>query len=645
MEDKEKTQEQLIKKIKIQQRRIKELERLECKFQQQQQTLLVSEAKLRTIIEEHPDGIIIVDKDGMVLFFNETVVFLFNRRRDELLGKPFGFPVIAGESTEIDIIRTSREMGAIGTAQMRMMEIEWDKNPAYLITIHDTTEVKKTEALKVELAERKKLDQLKDEFISTVSHELRTPLTIIKEVISLVLDEIPGKINENQQKVLSSAKNNINRLARIINDLLDVSRIEAGGVELKKEPVDMPGLIKQVVSSFGPKAKKKGLELRVNLPEEEMDMFVDEDKIIEVFTNLMGNAIKFVKKGYIEISAYAKGDVIEYMVADTGIGIAGDDLPKVFGKFQQFGRVAGPGEKGTGLGLSICKSIVELHKGKIRVESEPGKGTRFIFTLPKYTHEEILKEHIENSIKESKRKGDKFSIIVISIANFTKAMKQLGKGRVHLLLKDLEGLARKTFKRMADVVVRSARETIVLLVKVERKDAFVIKTRLEDSVKEYLKKEGLQEEIRVSLGTATFPDEARDDKELIEKVKDDLELVHTGSEKRKGRRRKEIEIGIVGMSANWKRFNYVLSRDLSTEGVSLFTKDRLKPKTKVIISMLDKERQETSARHPASRIEIQGEVVWSKREGRVKELPYRAGIKFVGLTPETKKMILGILDF
>ena len=229
-----------------------------------------------------------------------------------------------------------------------------------------------------------KLDNLKSEFVSVVSHELRTPLSIIKEGVSLVLDGVIGEISPTQNKVLATSRNNIDRLSRIINSLLDISKIESGKVELKKKAVDLKVLIKNVVVLFETKARERGLEIKVSLPpEEKLNLCLDEDRIIQVFTNLIGNSLKFTERGYIGISVVDKGSEFEFTVSDTGIGISAEDLPKVFRKFMQFGRVAGNGEKGTGLGLSIAKGLIELHDGRIWVESEPGKGSKFIFTLPK----------------------------------------------------------------------------------------------------------------------------------------------------------------------------------------------------------------------------------------------------------------------
>ncbi|TAM37525.1 PAS domain S-box protein [bacterium] len=256
---------------------------------------------------------------------------------------------------------------------------------SFIAVREDITERKRMlEELENKNRELLKLDTLKTEFVSVVSHELRTPLSIIKEGVSLVLDGVIGEINPTQNKILTTSKDNIDRLARIINSLLDISKIESGKVELKKKSVDLRVLIKNVVSLFEARAREKGLEIKVSLPQEgELNLYIDEDRIIQVFTNLIGNSLKFTEKGYIGISLVDEGNEIEFTVSDTGIGISAEDLPKVFRKFMQFGRVAGNGEKGTGLGLSIAKGLIELHNGRIWIESQPGKGSKFIFTLPR----------------------------------------------------------------------------------------------------------------------------------------------------------------------------------------------------------------------------------------------------------------------
>jgi len=241
-----------------------------------------------------------------------------------------------------------------------------------------------------ELAEKNKklqeLDQLKSDFVSTVSHELRTPLTTMKEFASIIADEIPGKLNDEQKEYVGIIKGNIDRLARLINDLLDISKIEAGKLELRKKFVNIVNLAEDVVLILKPKADEKDISLKTSFQGALPEVYIDPDKIIQVFTNLIGNAIKFTpRNGEIVVELIDKSEEVECRVTDTGVGISPENLEKVFKRFQQFNREAGAGAKGTGLGLAITKELVNTHNGEIWVESQPGKGTKFAFTLPKHT--------------------------------------------------------------------------------------------------------------------------------------------------------------------------------------------------------------------------------------------------------------------
>ena len=233
------------------------------------------------------------------------------------------------------------------------------------------------------ITERKRIERLKDEFIGTVSHEIRTPLSITKEGVSLILDKVPGPINEQQARILTISKSNIDRLARIINSLLDISKIESGRMGNRWEAFEIIVVIRQVISAFELKLGEKGLALRADLPKNTITIHGDMDAITQLLTNLIANAVKFTDKGFIDVAVKDRGANVEISVSDTGVGIAEENMPKLFEKFQQFGRVSGPGEKGTGLGLAIAKGIVDMHRGKIWAESEFGKGTKITFTIPK----------------------------------------------------------------------------------------------------------------------------------------------------------------------------------------------------------------------------------------------------------------------
>ena len=231
--------------------------------------------------------------------------------------------------------------------------------------------------------ELKALDQLKDDFVHNVSHEFRLPLTIIQESIRQIAEGMHGEVNQAQLKYFNMSLRNIHRLKTLIENMLDISKIEQGKLEIIKTNVDVGQIIKEAISDFSQKIERKGIEIKLGLPSQTVEVPADKDKITQVIVNLLGNAYKFTEKGYITISVVDIAGYIECSIQDSGIGISPKDLPFLFSKYHQFDQRKGQQEKGTGLGLVISKNIVELHNGQIYVESTEGKGTKFTFTLPK----------------------------------------------------------------------------------------------------------------------------------------------------------------------------------------------------------------------------------------------------------------------
>jgi signal transduction histidine kinase len=230
----------------------------------------------------------------------------------------------------------------------------------------------------------KELDRMKSDFVSHVSHELRTPLTAIKGAVDLVLREVAGPLTEKQVHYLNRVRSNTQHLAGLINDLLDLSKIESGRIEVKSSRVSLDGLVHDVVEALRPVAAEKVIALEATICEPSILVWADRDKINQVLTNLIGNAIKFTPvQGRITVSASRNGEeTVQVSVSDTGPGVPPDEKERIFAKFYQIAQVNGENSKGTGLGLAISKALVELHGGKIWVESEKGRGSTFSFTLP-----------------------------------------------------------------------------------------------------------------------------------------------------------------------------------------------------------------------------------------------------------------------
>ncbi len=233
----------------------------------------------------------------------------------------------------------------------------------------------------------KAMYEVQREFTSTVSHELRTPLASIKTAIDLVVMKTLGDINKEQAEVLRRAKKNVDRLKRLIDDILDLTKMESGKLQMNFMLNDINRSIKEVVEAQKDVAQSRGLYLRTQLDNHISPTAFDSDRIIQVVNNLVSNAIKFTKRGGIVIktSKHEEENCILVSVIDTGKGIAEEDLPKLFQKFHQIESAEANEEGGTGLGLAICKEIITRHGGSTWAESVLDKGTTFHFTLPLQT--------------------------------------------------------------------------------------------------------------------------------------------------------------------------------------------------------------------------------------------------------------------
>ncbi len=257
-----------------------------------------------------------------------------------------------------------------------------------LAKVNSVTRIKKAEDevkrknVELERANEKlmELDCLKSTFIASMSHELMTPLNSIIGFTSTILKGMAGEINEEQRKQLAMVKDSGNHLLALINDIIDLSKIEAGKVEVSNEEFDMSLLVKEMKDFFAIAVKEKNLKISIDMSER-LTIIDDERKIKQILINLLANAIKFSDRGEVEIKVLTKDKMVEIAVTDSGIGIKEEDMEKLFKSFSKVS--TGNGQRGgTGLGLYLSKKIAALLGGEIKVESEYGKGSTFTLTLP-----------------------------------------------------------------------------------------------------------------------------------------------------------------------------------------------------------------------------------------------------------------------
>jgi len=251
-------------------------------------------------------------------------------------------------------------------------------------------------------------DVQRTEFVSFVSHELRTPLTVLREGVSIIKDRILGDVNEQQEEMLGDALESIDRLRRIIDDLLDNTKLDADKIILECIDVPVSAFVAKAVSQFATTAQKRGVALSFDGEAAgDAQMYADKDRIMQVVINLIGNALKFTPQGgSVSVKAEAKADTALITVTDTGRGISENDQKKLFDRFQQFGKAAREGDKGTGLGLSIAKRLVELHGGFIGVQSKEKEGSVFWFTIPLARAGEnvgLFDAQLEQAVRTKKR--------------------------------------------------------------------------------------------------------------------------------------------------------------------------------------------------------------------------------------------------
>lgn len=255
----------------------------------------------------------------------------------------------------------------------------------------------------------KALDKLKNEFVSVASHELRTPMTAIKSYLWMALNDKGGPLNEKQRYYVERGYNSVDRLIRLVNDMLNISRIESGRITIEMRSVDLVKLTQDVVDEVLPRAHELEVAVKMQSNEEMPHVLADPDKIKEVIINLIGNSLKFTPKGgTINISFFKNDGFVGTKIVDTGIGIEPQDVGKLF---QKFGLLPGSyitnqTAMGTGLGLYICRSIIDMHQGTIKAESEGrDKGATFTFTLKE------IKDSDLQHIKKQESDSDKVDLI------------------------------------------------------------------------------------------------------------------------------------------------------------------------------------------------------------------------------------------
>jgi len=348
--------------------------------------IMSEKRKSEAIIRSMDDGIVVVDETLRVTGINPTAAAVLGVDPDQVREKHF-LEVVKNE----DLFNSMKQ--AIETGQPPLLEerktiltVERDKKRHHYQFSVIPMGGKSSPLLGVVLLLRDvtrltELDRLKSEFVMTASHELRTPLTSVGMSIKLLLEKTLGKLNEKEQQLLEAAHEDLQRLKLLVSNLLDLSRIEAGKMEMEFERVSVERLFKNVVSVMKAQVDEKTIDLAMGLPQDLPDVKADANKISWVLTNLVANALRYTDLGgHIRVSAEKLDPYVHISVSDDGAGIPYEEQSRIFDKFVQIKSDKALG--GSGLGLAICKEIVRAHGGTLWVDSAPGQGSTFTFTLP-----------------------------------------------------------------------------------------------------------------------------------------------------------------------------------------------------------------------------------------------------------------------
>jgi protein-histidine pros-kinase len=355
------------------------------------------------LLEFAPDAIVGIRADGRIEIANSQVERLFGWEREELLGRPveilvperlrgvheghragyFKAPRTRPMGAGLELYALRKD-GSEFPCEISLSATEYSDGIVAVAAVRDVTERKLFERelrdTNIELAQA---NQAKDRFLASMSHELRTPLNAILGFTGTLLMELPGKLNEEQRRQLEAVQGNGRHLLSIINDLLDVAKIESGKVEIRLESIDCAQVIDEVVTGLQPLAEEKGLRFELEMAPGSTEVRSDRRALSQILINLVNNAIKYTEAGRVrlEVGGDGRAGPTRFRVIDTGRGIKPEQREKLFEAFEQLGDSATRRYEGTGLGLYISRRLAELIGARLSAESEYGKGSTFTLEI------------------------------------------------------------------------------------------------------------------------------------------------------------------------------------------------------------------------------------------------------------------------
>ncbi|MFH1191090.1 MAG: ATP-binding protein [Candidatus Omnitrophota bacterium] len=622
---------------------------------------------LRDLMDFIPDVIYFKDKKGKFVMVNQAHAKGLGVKPDDLIGKT-DFNLFPKEQAKkmfqddahvmdtgkpiIDKVeRATRSDGVDNyVSTTKIPHYDAEGNVVGLIGItRDITRRMQIEQLKKDkqridkkLETLEELSAMKSEFISAVSHELRTPLAVIKQLVDIVFNGVAGKLNSKQKEVLSKTLNNVERLKKIIDDLLDVSRIERDVLKLRYSLVDVVDLIKDQAGFFSELAAEKSITLKYFYSKEPVNIFIDVDRIRQVIYNLINNAIRFTTDGgEIKVEVRVLETRVRIGVIDNGIGISKSSLPLIFNKFTQVSKIMGLGDKGVGLGLFISKKIVERHKGDIWVESKAGAGSKFYFTLLRFYALDMLDKSVRHKVSALIKKGIPVHFVSLLILNFNEFKRRL-KIEEERLFKDLHAIFDQTLqeiksknidnKAVGIINPKAGKFSIILPGATDRRVA-KISGLLKQKIKEYFVNNKIND-VFITIATLFYSQNNSLHDADISLPRFSIREIYIGSEMRRFKRL-SLKTSIKLYLSN-KKVELSNSIDVSTGGICLISRYLLKTDSQLKVVFVFPENKEFI-------ISTKVRVAWIRKMESLFDKDddkYKVGLEFIDLESKYKKFIV-----